>query len=83
MITVKADSAGGHGCLVFYNDGKPFYTWWDVPGAPLKGLELQIEALDIKELEGLMVTLKALKLEHGRIRSAVEAYLVSINQKET
>ena len=75
MITVRADSVGGHPCMVFYRDGKPIWTWWGNNGSQLfKHPSFNMDDLSLEHLKALLETLKALNVTYPELAAAIEAF---------
>lgn len=69
MITVHLDSAGGQQCLLFYRDGKAFYTHWFPLGVWFNHFSLPPGAAD--DLAKLFDTMRAFDMPQEQRHAAV------------
>lgn len=84
MITVSADSVGGHKCFILYRAGKPIATVWSPdPGKrDWTWTSKDFSPEQLMELAQLLETMMELHLTHAEMQNAVTVYLSERN-KET
>lgn len=71
MIIVRIDSSGGQQCLVFYQEGTPFYTHWFPPGVWFNNLTVPEGA--VGDLVQLVQTMRAFGMRPDEMQGAVMA----------